>query len=259
MTGKTRIKRELDEMTDGVLRDLEPRERLGFILEATARGDDAWREKLWAKTPTKGYKKPDARVTQAYQMIREVGHALLAELQGLAVRVRERLSAVEVTDIFTSSSSDGEEADATMFEPELQDTAAELVARWAAWDRFAQSELGIPLETWLGGLLGPDYPPFQHAQETRALLTGELLPEGWAREVAKLAGAGPDPDLLAEVGLDPDTADPVTIGRRLIADVLYGRGRVRLDGHEEGLPVEAAVEVLYEDLRARLEGTVAPS
>lgn len=177
----------------------------------------------------------------------------------MALRVREGLATVEIADVFASSSRDGGDASPSVFERELQDEAAELVARWAAWDRFAQGELGIPLETWLGGLLGPDYPPFHHVLEPRALLTGELLPEAWAREVAMIAGAGPGPDLLVEVGFDPDTTDPVPIGRRVAAHVLYGEGQVHVEGHEGGLPAEEAVDVLYEPLRAAHGGTLAPT
>lgn len=258
MTGKTQMKRELDEMTADVLRELEPRERVGLILEASAEGADAWRRKLWDAAPKRNYRQPDIRLVKEYLILREMAHVLVAELWGLALRVRERLAAVEITDILLSSSDNGEAASPGPFGQQAQDAAAELVARWTAWDRFAESELGVSLETWLAGLAGPSYLPFRNIQETLAFLTGELVPEDLAREMAALAGAGPGPDLCEELSLDSDADDPVTRGRRLAAQVLYGAGRVRVDGRGERFPAKEAADVLYERLRAEHGGTLAP-
>lgn len=86
MTSKRGIENDLEDLTEDVLHDLGPRDRVQHLIEANAMEDRDWRERLWETTPEKTYRQRDAAVVDTMHRVRALAFDVAAHLLDMGWR-----------------------------------------------------------------------------------------------------------------------------------------------------------------------------
>ena len=150
---KRRVESELDDLSDEVLGDLTPDERLTLALRATAKGKDEWLDRVTETCPQYEYPRPDPRYTIRLHLVREMALYVTYELHTMYLDF-ELVNQLNIAASLIEFCTEVEpEAVGLAHERDSGRTPAELLAdlfiRYEGAARFADEELGVPLKTWL--------------------------------------------------------------------------------------------------------------
>lgn len=156
MTSKRNIETELDKLSDDVLPSLPPEYRLKMTMEAWASGDEETHEQLKDSAPLKEYRVTDSEFSDALNASLVLSLKAWFDLQTGRWRfLYEKLNG-EHKDMLHRTHGDEwdwvEEPseDDLFFEKAAMKAAAHFLKDYLAYERFAEEELGVPLETFLG-------------------------------------------------------------------------------------------------------------
>lgn len=150
---KRRLGNEIDKLSDDILRDLEPGQRLQLLLRARADENEQWIDRLVETCPRYDYTATDHAFTDRVQLAQWIAQQAVYELhttylhykyteqQQLYTRVLDYERDEELSDEDLDQVS--ERAD------ELRVLFATLYTDYHAYQRFATEILDVDPETWL--------------------------------------------------------------------------------------------------------------
>lgn len=189
MTSQSDLERELEKISESVLEDLDPDERAALAVELAAAGE---REKAKAVTeaaPTKTYAARDLAFND--QLTDHVVMALYAmwELETGVWRFYYEKADGQLQEAryYQYPDEDWTEAPSEAngyHEQAAMDAAAEFLGNYLAWERYADEQVGVDLETFLGHPFGGQAAgKISTITVTASLASGEHFEEdlgGWA-------------------------------------------------------------------------------
>jgi hypothetical protein len=199
---KRHLDRELEELSEELLEDLKPADRMQLVLEAQAKDNDQWIERLVETAPRKTYEATDLaykeRTEWALQFLQDAVYDLHTTL------LRHKLLDVKqwlmvVLDARDDEPVDGhDEGGLKERADRMTDWFMELYTQYHAYRQFASEVLGIDIDTWFES--HPDGPAVLTAVRDR--IDDETRQEH-ATEVLNTEVHGED--------VDPDDADWLTL------------------------------------------------
>ncbi|WP_134670247.1 hypothetical protein [Halorussus marinus] len=149
---KRRVENELDELSDEILRELSPDERLPLVLTAAADGKDDWLDRLNETCPRYTYTKRDVRYTNRTRLAFILARKAVYDLHTTWLLFEWLYSHhMQMTVIALCTELDPENVD-RLDDSEGRDPGAllrHLYATYHGYERFADEDLGVSLETWL--------------------------------------------------------------------------------------------------------------
>lgn len=157
---KRSTEKEIDELLEEKLSNLSPDEWLELALSATAEGKEEQLNQLLGTYPGEAYTQPDKqhwnRGWCACQLAQRAAHDLLTSLERAAQSQRDadlRLRIWACTDVDLAEVGLGEVKEGRS----VDERRRELSARYTGYERFAEEELNVALETWLSLVeMGPE-------------------------------------------------------------------------------------------------------
>lgn len=101
MARKRGIESELEDLTEGILGDLELGERVRHLWDACAREDWERFRRLWDTTPRKTYRMADATMADTYDKGRLIGFHIRGDLLSMACSVMETHGRLKWLEVLT--------------------------------------------------------------------------------------------------------------------------------------------------------------
>lgn len=145
---KRRLERDIEELTESFLGDLDADERLGHALEAHATGRPEWVDTLIETTPWWAGRCRDPQVSRTFRLAQLLAQRAVYDLTTLqlrhALRQRENWLRREETP---TSDADGGPPETALADP--YDVLLRLHIRYHVYATFAEETLGVDLSTWL--------------------------------------------------------------------------------------------------------------
>jgi len=227
MTSKRGVEAELDKLSDDVLPSLPSEYRLKMTMEAWASGDEETHERLKDTAPMKEYRVTDPEFSDALNASLVLSLKAWFDLQTGRWRFLYEKRDADYKQLLHQEHGDEwdwvEEPpeDDLFFEKSAMKAAAHFLKDYLAYDRFAEEELGVSLETFLG-VAFPDA-PVDPIENVAQLADGRMFDDHEYKE---------NPDGVPDY--DPDEAG-------------WGSG-VSIEWGGEEFTAEEAAEVKYEQL-----------
>lgn len=148
---KRRVETDLDDLSEDLLGELTPDERLQLAFTAGAARNEGRFHRLLETCPRHRYWLPDRRYTMRVQLAFTLAqravydlHTTLLLFGWIASRNRRTMVATHRTDLEPEELGVGDESPWG-----LGDLLRELYANYYGYKRFADEELGVPLARWL--------------------------------------------------------------------------------------------------------------
>ena len=147
---KRRLGNEIDELSDAILRDLEPEQRLQLLLRARADGNEQWIDRLVESCPRYKYTATDHAFTGRVRLAQRVAQQAVYELHTTYLHYKYTQQQQHYTWLLDDEEPSDEELDrASERADELRELFAELYTIYHAHRRFATEILDVDPETWL--------------------------------------------------------------------------------------------------------------
>lgn len=191
------IRSALDAVKDGALGDLAPAERAGAVVRYAGRDRDEAAEQLHSTAPRQQYEGPDPEFIAELHRYRE--HALYAlwELETGAWRFL-----YEARDRIGGGVEEAAEDDVA----EAERLAAEFLANYRAWARYAAEDVDATLREFLRHPVAPEAATHvDRIEYAAALADGSAFDDvggkddvGWAPEAVAIEGGEWSVDALAD-------------------------------------------------------------
>jgi hypothetical protein len=159
---KRSLESDINELSDEILGDLDPTDRVALMLRAGATGHDDWMDRLRQTCPKHTYRTHDTEYTNRMQLATawaaqaRYGLRFAFERHRFAMLRRQRdtwlsiVAAEEMESLVAEVTAETEERPAPI------DWVAELAVCYCGRERFAEDVLGISLAEWIGGIPGDD-------------------------------------------------------------------------------------------------------
>ena len=149
---KRRTEREIDEVSDQVLADLSPDERLRLSLIADHEDKDRWSKRLTETCPRREYSCRDLAYVERGRFTERLRGQAIYELH-ITLLHRYRLREETLTQLALEGLQDEPPTEAQLERgkkrgEEIQEAFTELYVLYHAYDRFAEEILGVDIETW---------------------------------------------------------------------------------------------------------------
>jgi len=157
---KRRLETDIDDLSDEILGELDPSDRVGLMLRARAGGRDAWIDRLRQTCPQHTYETYDVEYTNRMQLATVWGCNARYGLQIALDRYRyAMLRRNRDTLLWIVADEEMKPlVEEVIDDSETTITPIEWVVRLArdyyGYEMFAEEVLGISLAEWLGGLPG---------------------------------------------------------------------------------------------------------
>lgn len=154
MTDHSDIEREVADLGESVLEDLDPEQRAQLVIELTAAGDFEKTETVKEAAPVKTYRTRDLAFHDALSDNVIMALYAMYELDSAAwrfhlERVQGELDAAHY-ELYPDADWTEEPTEANGFhEQAAKDAAAEFLGTYLAWERYSEEDVGIELETFL--------------------------------------------------------------------------------------------------------------
>jgi hypothetical protein len=201
MTSPDDFTDDVEQVTEHVLGDLRPDDRLALAIEAQAAGDEAHVQRLKDTAEWRTYRQPTKEFQDALQ------HSLLLSVRAMA-DLERRMSMFHIARLEglyhgelaanydVSEWDDVEEPtpENEFLEAEAKEEAARFLTSYLAWEQFAEDVLGVTLREFL--LIGT---PFESAVEPVESMRERATGEDLADAAADLDAETPDGTSLSEV------------------------------------------------------------
>lgn len=191
MTSAHDIERDLEDLSEDVLGDLDPDERAALAIELAAAGDFEKAERVKHAAPVKTYHARDLDFSD--RLTDNVVMALYAmwELEKRASQFFYERARGQLDEVHYEQYPDAEWTEAPteengFHEQRAMDAAAAFLGSYLAWERYAAEDVGVALETFLshpfGGTVTSDVSVYTL---TASIADGshfddELEIDGWA-------------------------------------------------------------------------------
>jgi hypothetical protein len=155
---KRRIDRELDDLSDELLVELTPNERMQLMLKARAKGKDTWIERLEETAPRYSYQATDLAYVERIELAKRYLQHAVYDLHTTLLHYKHlntiQTSRWVIDSLREDSPTDehleqaGERAD------ELKWLFGEVYTLYHAYRQFATEIFGLDIDTWFA--LHPD-------------------------------------------------------------------------------------------------------
>ena len=150
---KRRLENEIDELSDTILGDLEPDQRLQLLLRARADENEQWIDRLVETCPQYDYTATDHAFTDRVQLAQRIAQQAVYELHTTYLhyeytRQQQRYTWL-LDDVRDEEPSDEELDRASERADEIRELFADLYTIYHTHQRFATEILNVDPETWL--------------------------------------------------------------------------------------------------------------
>ncbi|WP_336361975.1 hypothetical protein [Halalkalicoccus salilacus] len=149
---KRRLGNEIDELSDDVLRDLEPEQRLQLLLSAQADENEQWIDRLVETCPRHKYRGTDRAFANRARLAQRIAQEAVYDLHTtyLQYSLTEQQHYSWILNQGLDEELSAEELDrASEQTMELRRLFAKLSTSYHAYRRFATEILDVDPETWL--------------------------------------------------------------------------------------------------------------
>ena len=149
---KRRLENEIDELSDEILGDLEPDQRLQLVLSAQANGNEQRIDRLVETCPQYKYMATDRAFANRARLAQRIAHQAVYELHTtyLQYELTQQQHYTWILSYERDERPSGEELDRVLERSyELRMLFIELYTSYYAHRRFATEVLDINPETWL--------------------------------------------------------------------------------------------------------------
>lgn len=180
MTRTSDIERDLETLSEEMLADLRPAERVALAVHARADGDEDRLQKLHDTAEFKAYKQPNKWFQQGEQTALLLAHRAALELErGAWMFQVARLEGLWKTQL--AANNDVEEWESVeepgpeneFHERRAHEAAATFYADYLAWGDVARELFGVPLQVFLEQVLEP--PALRRIETAAARADGSIL------------------------------------------------------------------------------------